>query len=187
MRRNYEFSNRCIILLICFVPLTSFIQSNKSVIEWDKFYKLTWDDFEGKPDKSNEHGTLSTVGIEFKEMVWNKKNAHGKLKTFFYKTQSWTKSRGSELLLKHEQGHFDIAEIYARQLRKEFNNKRFKKNTVSKEMEKTEQEKNNYQNLYDNETDHGKNSEINKEWEDKIQKQLQELDKYSTQEITIKL
>jgi hypothetical protein len=179
-----------ITFLIFFALLTAFMQPNNNVIEWDKSYKLNWTDFEGKPDKNNEYKAISVASIEFKEMVYNKKDAHGKIKTLFYKTESWTRSQ-SEMLLKHEQGHFDITEIYARYLRKKLNNKQFKKNTVSKELEniynKIEQEKNNYQDTYDKETVHGKNSEKNREWEERILKQLDELEEYSDAIVTLKL
>lgn len=94
----------------------------------------------------------------------------------------------SDYILKHEQLHFDICELYARKLRKMIADKDFKKvhnvqeviqqmyNKVSAEFIKEEDK-------YDNDTNHGLNAAKQQVWADDIQKQLQELDAYSNTEV----
>jgi hypothetical protein len=94
----------------------------------------------------------------------------------------------SDYILKHEQLHFDICELYARKLRKMIADKDFKKvhnvqeviqqmyNKVSAEFIKEEDK-------YDNDTNHGLNAAKQQVWADDIQKQLQELDAYSSTEV----
>ncbi len=182
------------IILTCFVLLSSFIalQPNEDIIEWKKDYKLTWDDFKGEPDLSKGNTiAMSAVSIKKYKFTFNKKIGISRVNALFNCKNSWSKTKKNEELLNHEQGHFDITEIYARKLRKKLNNKRFKRNTFSQEIDDiyntVYKEAVEYQNLYDRETDHHKNREKQKEWDIKIAKELQELDKYSNPEITIKL
>ena len=86
------------------------------------------------------------------------------------------------LNINHEQGHFDIAEIYARKLRKEF-------------LENVKTEKDyqlkfkliyqvmygeflDYQNYYDNITKRGTNAEKQNELDAEIKAQLKKLERY---------
>ena len=182
-----------IIALLLFVFITSFIsQSNNDVILWNKNYMLTWNDFKGKEDIDKDNTiAMSAVGIEIDKFTFNKKIGTTKVVAVFECKNSWTNTKSNTAGLKHEQGHFDITEIYARKLRKRLNNKRFKKSNVSKELEmaynEIEQAKNDYQSLYDKETEHHKNFAKQLEWNAKIERELQELDKYSNPEIIIKL
>jgi hypothetical protein len=82
-------------------------------IVWRASRKLTWDDFKGTPDPNDIVSARSRSNFV---REWSADN--GKLKTtmicFFSPCLSWTKSKRSNRLLKHEQGHFDITEYYKR-------------------------------------------------------------------------
>ena len=76
----------------------------------------------------------------------------------------------------HEQGHFDITEIYARKLDNalreyNFNPKRFKTD-LDEIYKDIMEEKEELQNQYDLETDYSRNKEKQTEWLKKIQKEL---------------
>lgn len=92
-------------------------------IEWSPDYKLSMEDFkELKMDnKGVRYDSLnyklraySTVAVGY-----TFKSEKGKLLfdafAYFIRSRSWMKSH-DEAVLKHEQGHFDVAEIYARKL-----------------------------------------------------------------------
>jgi hypothetical protein len=90
-------------------------------IKWSPDYKLTFNDFQAKePDKELSKQALKYgihagnvfVGISFDVKTEGNKAI---IDAFAYiiKSKSWLKS-ADEKVLKHEQGHFDIAEIYAR-------------------------------------------------------------------------
>ena len=166
-------------------------QNEQDLIKWDKNYKLKWEDFKGKIDRSDETiGAMCSSYLKIKNLGWKKSNGYFLIWAVFDMSDSWSKLKKNKDALKHEQGHFDITEIYARLLRKKLNNKRFKKNKLSREIEfifdEFEKEKNDYQDLYDKETDHSRNTEKQAEWYLKIEKQLLELEKYSSTEIVVK-
>ena len=95
------------------------LAQSASDLMWPQHPKLTWDDFKGEPP---EHvafpSALSDTGFKFQLMCHNGMldvDAHA----FFTPTGSWVKpDEKTAELLKHEQGHFDMAEEYALRLRK---------------------------------------------------------------------
>ena len=83
----------------------------------------------------------------------------------------------------HEQGHFDIAEIFARRLNKQMSEYVFNKNTFKDDLKKIymslTSEKDSFQNRYDEETNHSINKEKQSEWLKKIEGFLKELKAFS--------
>jgi len=100
--------------------------------------------------------------------------------SYFDKNASWVKYKTTGL--SHEQGHFDIEEIYARRLKKIINSKKFFRHRLSLKIDKIVEVINQqcitYQELYDSETDFHNNFNKQIEWEIKIQKELNALDDY---------
>ena len=117
---------------------------------WDKNRPLTWDDFQGVPGtfyegtyfvvSSDEVGAYSMVGISYDLLMSESNNMPCEYKitktsafAYFHKPQSWvadamfTKWTESDRvqLLKHEQGHFDLAHIVAQEFNAEFKGKTF--------------------------------------------------------------
>ena len=82
----------------------------------------------------------------------------------------------TDYILSHEQGHFDIAEIFARKLNKKMSEYNFNKKTYQQEVNKIYQdildEKEAMQNDYDRQTNHSINKEKQAEWLKKIEKML---------------
>ena len=111
---------------------------------------------------------------------------------YFSSKESWVCSdQKTEDILKHEQGHFDLTEIYARMFRKQvmaatftFKNLKDKYNKIHTEIISGW---NKEQNLYDKETDHGIDSTKQHQWLKDIAKRLDELKAYSDTLISIKL
>lgn len=111
------------------------------------------------------------------------------VEALFIKSKSYI-TQYSEYVLRHEQIHFDICELYARKLRQKFSQTNFKNvknvqaettkmyNKVSADLFK-EQEK------YDKDTEHGLNSAKQKVWEADIQRRLNELEAFSRSSINI--
>ncbi len=177
---------RSIITLFCFfIILTTSAQSKQDTIFWNPCYKLKWDDFKGELETNSEFDAISGIGIDYEI----KNQAEGKITEvrvfcYFNKTKSLVKEKIDSLLLKHEQGHFDIAELFTRKLRKEFE-KRFQ-NDIALTLDETEsvytileQEYKAMDNLYDKETDYSRNDISQKQWTQKIAKELAELRDYS--------
>jgi hypothetical protein len=89
---------------------------SQDVIAWDSATKLTWADFAGTADRSSPYNAVTISGILFK-INPNSDGYSDSIIAVFYRAESWVKGR-SESALIHEQGHFDISEIFARKLRK---------------------------------------------------------------------
>ena len=86
------------------------------------------------------------------------------------------------LQINHEQGHFDIAEIYARKLRKEFRENVKTEKDYQLKFKLIYQVLNgeflDYENYYDKITKRGTNAEKQKELEAEIKAQLKKLEPY---------
>jgi predicted secreted Zn-dependent protease len=84
----------------------------------------------------------------------------------------------------HEQGHFDIAELFARKLRKAFVGYKFNAQTVGKDIDHlfilNRQERTQMDMLYDKETDFSRNRKQQLLWNKKIKAELGTLQKYAS-------
>lgn len=150
-------------------------------IEWSADRKLTWKDYLASPDvRSDAAATTSTaLGIEYN--MKNNSVSH-KIVCRFSKTKSWGRYK-TDYILAHEQCHFDITELFARRLNKsmmeyQFNSTTYR-NDLNKIYEDIVKEKQEFQLLYDRETDHSKIKEKQIEWQKKIEKMLDESKNYA--------
>lgn len=155
-------------------------------IVWRKDSLLTPKDF-----KAKGHGKNGPMGYTCYSIFLYPNEIGGQLvfsvEALFIKSKSYV-TEESDYVLKHEQLHFDISELYARKLRKMIADKDFKKvsnvNEVIKNMyNKVSQDCMREEEKYDNETNHGLNAARQQVWSDDIKKQLQELDAYSNTEV----
>jgi hypothetical protein len=162
---------------------------NEPQIIWSTS-QLTWNDFQRRMKKSALYDavTLSAISNGF-----SSENSHLNfiVKALFFPKDSKKKANKlSSELLKHEQGHFDITEIYARKLRQSLQATRYKNyKYIGKEVQKVYDQNNlewrQFQNLYDKETDHSKNTDKQLKWNENIQELLIELDNFKRTEFKI--
>ena len=173
-----------ITLLFAFLAFTSlsFAQGkDEELLNWSSLRKLTWDDYKGKPDPNSDAAasTTSYLGIEYN--FSNNKITY-KIACQFSKNSSWGVAK-TDHILAHEQGHFDITEIFARKLNKLTGEYKFNKNSFQLDLQKIyddiQKEKEEFQNLYDDETDYSRNKEKQTEWLKKIEEMLGEYEEYS--------
>lgn len=177
-----------ILLLLC--SIHSFSQKKEKHIVWSKDRLLTWEDFQKRPPRKTIHGGICVSKISFDFL---KTQGELEVKAVFIVRESWVIERHKSVrALKHEQGHFDITEIYARMLRKElleykrFTLKNYRKKCIR--INNKIYKKCNYeQKLYDKETNHHLNKEKQEEWNRKTAERLNELEEYSEPVIQIKL
>jgi anionic cell wall polymer biosynthesis LytR-Cps2A-Psr (LCP) family protein len=185
-----------LLLLVIFLAATGYSQKvtisskklAKDTIVWKRDSLLKIEDFKGKTNKSLIVEGLACTGILF----YPKEN-NGEMdfyvEAIFVKSKSFIKDN-SIYTLKHEQLHFDIAELYARLLRQRLSQTDFKKvrNIVQEingiytrnynEFDREEQK-------YDDDTQHGMNPAKQQVWEDNIKKQLEDLDSFSSTEVDV--
>ncbi len=92
------------------------------------------------------------------------------------------KDRAAGALI-HEQGHFDITEIFARKLRKRVQEFVPKRGDLGHQLrllyDETESERDAMENLYDKETKHSIDAVRQAYWNGRIQKELKDLEKFS--------
>lgn len=151
-------------------------------ILWNSERRLSWDDFRGEIPLNARAAAITASGITYRfSTSGTKQNMQIKFKVdaFFYPTKSWYQPEVcDEVILSHEQLHFDISELYARKLhirlRNEsytYSNVKAKVKTIYRDINK---ELNDFQNQYDNETNFSRDREQQQEWILRIEKALLE-------------
>lgn len=159
-----------IILFICNSEI--FSQSNK--ICWDENRKLTWDDFTViRGESAPKFSALSFCGIK----------ANLKLNlvvSYLIKDKSWViLSKKSKLnLLEHEKLHFDIVELFARKMRREFGISN--EDDIEKIYDCNMLILDEFQDRYDSETNHGIIDSEQNCWIEYVKDELKKLDNYKT-------
>jgi len=96
------------------------------VLIWNKTRLLKWTDFEKKPDSKSKASASSAIGFQSQPLIEHIKDGikfkfkigDMQLHAIFIPSLSWVvknlSKTNSVLLLKHEQGHFDLAEEITR-------------------------------------------------------------------------
>ena len=170
------------ILLIFILPLLFFSFTEKKsddYVPWANHRKLNWDDFTMTSPSNTRDAALTTtfVGFSFSK---SRNDITFEIECKFQKSRSWGRVK-TDYILKHEQGHFDIAEIFARKLNKEiteFLAKSKQHEELNKIYTRVMNEKHDMQQEYDDETNHSINKGKQTEWNDKIEEMLEELEDY---------
>jgi predicted secreted Zn-dependent protease len=163
------------ISLLAFLVFPLLIQAQgDEFIDWSPGKRLTWDDYLAKPSSTSDAAAITSTALGLEYHVRNNALTY-KVTCKFSKTRSWGKYK-SDYILMHEQGHFDITEIYARRLDNalreyNFNPKKFKSD-LDEIYKVIMDEKEKVQNQYDLETDYSRNKEKQAEWVKRIEKEL---------------
>lgn len=174
---------KIIIVLIAMLSfLLSSFQENKAILIWQENKPLTWDDFNGRPEK--RFAAASTHYDIFKTIEKDAKGAIVKIEAVFFRNKSWKKKSWiNDQVLEHEQKHFDIVELFARKLRKVIKETKAKDlNDLETKVDvlyaKNDKLMDEYQDLYDEETDGSMNGDQQRAWQKKIIKEIKEMDAY---------
>ncbi|MBK8300968.1 MAG: DUF922 domain-containing protein [Chitinophagaceae bacterium] len=164
-------------LILLLFPSVLFSQSsNEEVLEWDPSRKLSWADYKARPNPDSDAAASTTTYLGINYNITSRSFSY-KIYSRFSKTRSWGLHK-TAYILSHEQGHFDIAEIFARKLHKKMSEYEFNKKTYNKDLEKiyrdVTKEKEDTQNQYDKETNHSINKTEQSLWLKKIAAMLEE-------------
>ena len=161
----------------------SFITAgNKSdVIQWNAARRLSWSDFKGEPPINASNAALTSSGILI-NFSTNGQSFHYELSCNFDKNNSWGRVK-NDYILSHEQGHFDIAEIYTRKLNKALKRYRYRAASFNKDVNaiyrNTMSELQQMQNEYDRQTDYSRNPLQQRKWLARIDNYLDDLKAFS--------
>ena len=157
----------CLLTCTCLIVFKAYSQDT---INWSPTYKLKWEDFQGVPDSTTEYGAVSTIPIKYSTR-YTEKDFIFYVYCFFMKKKSWVRIYTNEELI-HEQGHFNIGEVFARKLRMAFEEYKFNPVTVKQDAKKIfnqiKLERTAMDSLYDKETDFHRNDANQAIWNKKI-------------------
>lgn len=172
------------ILLFCF--LAANIAWGQKII-WKEDQKLVWDNFQSPVNRKNNPNVAAYTHCGWEYSLVKSSNPKTPVKieitAIFNEERSWKDVKKiNDYILLHEQKHFDIAELFARKLRKEVAEKIITSGDYDRYFKAVYQKiSNDYQNFqksYDRETQHGINEEKQREYNTHISEELNNLKSY---------
>jgi hypothetical protein len=147
--------------------------------QWIEHRRLSWEDFQGPVRANNEESAAAThcgIGFRINGMTQAGKPDVTVYNTFYTK-KSWVRHDAKiNSILEHEQGHFDLCEIFTRKLRNRVGDISLNTPDIKESLLAIFSEVNNEyeicQQAYEDETTHGTNIHEQKRWMEKISKEL---------------
>lgn len=145
-------------------------------ISWRANNRLTWNDFKGKAPVNDRAAAITASGITYRFSTSGNPDqleVDFKVDTYFYPNKSWYQpALCDDVILSHEQLHFDISELYSRKLRKELSETSYTRKNIKAKVRamyrKNNEALNDFQNQYDESTNFSRNREQQAIWNKKI-------------------
>lgn len=155
--------------------------AQEETVEWNSNQRLSWSDFKGNVPENARAAATTASGISYRFSTSGTKDKieiDFTVLTHFYPNKSWYQvDLCDDVILSHEQLHFDISELFSRKLRKQLAEARFTHDNVKAKVRamyrKNNQELNEFQNQYDRETNFSRNREQQVLWNIKIAEALE--------------
>ena len=157
-------------------------------IAWSSTWRLVWSNFQGRPPDSGNEGARTAYGLYY---AWScKGDAFGfRVVAAFHPTRSWVKPAvvknpgENARVLRHEQTHFDITEVYARRLRQQLSTVRAPCTKSDAELKSIArrfvEEERQTQRRYDQESNHGLITNRQADWNFEVARMLKEVERYA--------
>ncbi len=167
--------------------ITNVLSAQK--ITWKEGKKLNWNNFKSKikNQKGKNVVAYTNCGWVYSYVTSTDPKAPVKIeiKTIFNEHKSWKDSEKiNDFILTHEQKHFDIAEIFARKLRKEVAERVKTSGDFNRLFQgiydRVLKEYTQFQMSYDQETEHGMDKEKQEDYNVLISNELENLKNYKT-------
>lgn len=155
-------------------------RSAEQSFRWNTDHRLTWDDFRGSirrgADRNIAAETSCGIAIET-SLVANNEVAKVYVFNVFDKQQSWVREGyDRDDVLQHEQGHWDICEIYTRKMQARFDAARITGANLKQQVARIYDEVSNEylarQEQYEAETEHGIIDSEQNRWTEMLQNEL---------------
>lgn len=164
-----------VLLLAVFLASTVRAQpADDGLVDWNANRPLEWSDYLGSPDPASgaAASTATLVAVNYK---FSANGVDFQIRCSFSPQRSWGLHKDATIL-DHEQGHFDISELFARQLCRELKAYHFDKRTYQSDLNaiynKVMKERQEMQDQYDRETNHSINAAVQAAWKKKIARLL---------------
>jgi hypothetical protein len=166
-----------------------YAQGSSSSVEWG--HPISFEDFEATPLRSDTAAANISVTILLGYSNTPKGSLSFRVVAVMEKNESWIKDEfRRHHILKHEQGHFDIAHIYAKRLETTLRQKRYSENDIAALTTLYDQfleEMNVLQIRYDRETKGGWDALAQSKWRRFIEGELRGVDgAYTSSKIGIR-
>ncbi len=160
-------------------PNRSNTEATAPSFAWSADRKLSWQDLQGVPSRTQQHVAAITacgIGYYTSSVTANERPVITVYNTF-YMQDSWVRHESADArVLEHEQGHFDLCEIYTRKLRQAINDAHITganmKQELSRIYTRITVEYEARQQAYEAETSHGTVADAQKRWTFQIQSEL---------------
>ncbi|KPE51103.1 hypothetical protein [Chryseobacterium indologenes] len=172
------------IFVFCFLAV-NIVRGQKII--WKEDQKLVWDNFKSPVNRKNNPNVAAYTHCGWEYSLVKSSNPKTPVKieihAIFNEERSWKDVKKiNDYILLHEQKHFDIAELFARKLRKEVAEKVITSGDYDKYFkavyQKVSNDYQNFQKSYDRETQHGINEDKQKEYNALISEELNNLKSY---------
>lgn len=165
------------------VVISGFAQVKRdTLVVWSDTHKLQESDFKGKTPKSTEWAANTSYILYVEGIVGKSKLPVYIIEARFNRYLSWIKVKTNPVLT-HEQLHFDIAELFARKMRKKYHDLQVKQERNIKKYNSSfvtlNEECYQMQRDYDRETKHGTKTVVQEQWQVAIQNKLKALHQYA--------
>lgn len=158
-------------MLLSFQPTQDY-----DTIAWNAKNRLSWNDFRGEAPVNSRAAAVTASGITYRFSTSSTKDDiefDFKVDTYFYPNKSWYRPElCDQVILSHEQLHFDISERYARKMRQRLTEETFTRSNVKAKVKSIYKQINEelaeFQNQYDAETNFSRDREQQLVWNEKI-------------------
>jgi len=169
-----------VLIFLFFIGLTK----AQDKIFWNESRRLVWEDFQSKTQPNTSKAAATTFcGISYLLNSPTKKftSREVKIESFFVPSKSWAHSdHKTDLVLMHEQSHFDIAELFARRFRKVISDKTMDAKTLQKFYTDIYDYYKDYQQDYETVTNHGRIRDKQYEYTQRINQEIEKLSDFKT-------
>ncbi|HUQ96965.1 MAG TPA: DUF922 domain-containing protein [Chitinophagaceae bacterium] len=156
-------------------------RADDEYIPWVTTTRLSWDDFLCAPKRNTDAVASTSTALGMAYQIKGGKLFY-QVSCKFSKQKSWGLVK-TPYILAHEQGHFDITEIFTRKLYQALKGYRLQPATFQKDInaiyEAIVQAKEAFQAAYDGETDHSRNKRKQEEWLERIDTLLEDTQPYA--------
>ncbi|TSJ44134.1 DUF922 domain-containing protein [Mucilaginibacter corticis] len=167
-----------IILLLSLLYCTNTVKAQD--IPWIKDKPLKWKDFAGTPDNGPHDATThSYLRYTFYHHLQDTVHQLSfKVECLFSTQRSWVRpGHEGENLLKHEQLHFDITELFARKLMAAFNAATYTANyreEIQAIFQRINNDRRDMQTKYDTQSNHSHDKGLQAVWEQYVHNKLEQ-------------
>lgn len=188
------------ILFLLLLSISIYAQGPNGGIEYADAGKFHWGLFRGKinhqhiAEMGSNTGAVTVSSLSYSTVKFTSTAVILKISAKFHPQESWTrypKLRNPGHALNHEKRHFDICEIYAREIRKRISETTFTRRNLNAQLKtifaELTQKHSAEQSKYDHETDHSIDHEEQDEWNNEIEQRLAALAAYSDTVVVIPL